>query len=283
MSGAHQIWICLLAAIVAALTMLPLELQRRIIDGALDAADLSDLLLLGGVYLAVIAVSTVLKFALRMYQGWLSESAILYGRRHLMKIQRERDVGDGEEGRAVSIIGAEMDKLGGFVGEGLSQPVVNGGMLFAILGYMLAVEPLVALLGAALLVPQALLVPVAQAHINRLIEERLGQMREMSDAIGSREDDDAAYRAGDLYRNRIRTFAIKFLMKGLINAMNALAPLGVLIFGGIMVIRGETSVGVVVAFISGFDRMGSPLRELLTYYRVAAQAAVQHRMIAKWM
>ena len=283
MSGPHQIWVCLLAACVAALTMLPLELQRRIIDEALGEADLDALLWLGGAYLAVLLLSGALKFALRLYQGWLSESAILYGRRHLLELQQKRDMDDGEEGRAVSIIGAEMDKLGGFVGEGLSQPVVNAGMLVAIMAYMLSVEPLVALLGAALLIPQALLVPVAQSRINRLIEQRLAVMRDMSDAIGGQDNETASGRAGDLYGNRIRTFVIKFAMKGLINLMNGLAPLGVLILGGIMVIRGETSVGIVVAFITGFDRMGSPLRELLAYYRVAAQATVQHRMIAKWM
>jgi ABC-type bacteriocin/lantibiotic exporter with double-glycine peptidase domain len=50
-----------------------------------------------------------------------------------------------------------------------------------------------------------------------------------------------------------------------------------------MVIEGETTIGVVVAFISGFDRMSTPLRELIAYYRIAAQASVQHRMIARWM
>src|SRR3546814_10738881 len=32
MSGSHQVWICLLAVVVAGLTAIPLELQRRIVD-----------------------------------------------------------------------------------------------------------------------------------------------------------------------------------------------------------------------------------------------------------
>ena len=285
MSGHHQIWICLLALAVAALSMVPLELQRRIINQAMEEADLERLLWLGGVFLAVLLVSGVLKFALRMYQGWLSESAIRYGRGHLLRLYRQRpEDDDHESGRAVSIISAEMDKLGSFVGEGFSQPVVNMGMLVAILGYMLVVEPMVALLGAVLLVPQALLVPIAQRRINRLIEDRLNTMRSLSDIIGEHAAHGGAGEKIDhLYGNRLKTFFVKFAMKGLINLMNGLAPLGVLIFGGIMVIRDETSVGVVVAFITGFERMGNPLRELLAYYRVAAQAAVQHRMIARWM
>ncbi|WP_206419844.1 ABC transporter transmembrane domain-containing protein [Minwuia thermotolerans] len=285
MSGHHQIWLCLLALTVAALSMAPLELQRRIVNQALDKADLEHLLFLGGLFLAVVVLSGLLKFTLRMYQGWISESAIRYGRGHLLRLYREKPHEDNHEsGRAVSIISAEMDKLGSFVGEGLSQPVANLGMLVAILGYMLVVEPLVALLGAVLLVPQALLVPVAQRRINRLIERRLETMRDLSDVIGEDARDAGAEAKIDrLYGNRMKTFLVKFAMKGLINLMNGLAPLGVLIFGGIMVIRDETSVGVIVAFISGFERMGNPLRELLNYYRVAAQATVQHRMIARWM
>src|SRR3546814_13998839 len=82
--------------------------------------------------------------ALHMYQSWLSESAIRYNRAHLTGIfeRRTDDEGEQRSGEAVSIIGAEVEHLGGFVGEGLSQPVVNGGMLVAMGGYMLVVEPL---------------------------------------------------------------------------------------------------------------------------------------------
>jgi ABC-type bacteriocin/lantibiotic exporter with double-glycine peptidase domain len=47
--------------------------------------------------------------------------------------------------------------------------------------------------------------------------------------------------------------------------------------------QGEVEVGVIVAFISGFERISSPLRELIGFYRLAAQARVQHDLIAQWM
>src|SRR3546814_14985088 len=94
---------------------------------------------------------------MHMYQSWLSESAIRYNRAHLTRLYEQRDGGDGGHhgGEAVSIIGAEIDRLGGFVGEGLSQPVVNGGMLLAMGGYMLVVEPLVASISLAFIVPRS--------------------------------------------------------------------------------------------------------------------------------
>lgn len=292
MSGWHQAAICLLAAVVAALSMAPLELQRRIVNGALEMKQFSPLIILGALYLAAVLLQAGLKFLLRSYQGWLSESAILYNRNHLSRLHDCRLVteGKGKGGRAVSIIGNEVDRLGGFVGEGISQPVVNFGMLLAIGGYMLAVQPTVACLSLVFLLPQAVLVPVIQHRLNKLIEKRLDLMRGVSDGIaglsGEEEDLEEAPLGAELkkvYDNRMRIYLVKFLLKGLINLMNNLAPLAVLMIGGYMVIQGETTVGVVVAFISGLQRLADPVRELMNYYRVAAQAKVQHDMIARWM
>ena len=48
-------------------------------------------------------------------------------------------------------------------------------------------------------------------------------------------------------------------------------------------IIGQTSLGVVVAFISGFERLADPLRQLVTFYTLAAQSRVRHQAIAGWM
>ncbi|MEQ9814746.1 MAG: ABC transporter ATP-binding protein [Azospirillaceae bacterium] len=309
MGGRHQVLISLVALVVAALSMAPLELQRRLVNNAIEGDDVHLLLVLAGLYLAVLVLQSATKFVLRMYQGWLSESAIRYTRGHLAALidrprtgtverdaaaDQDRNTGerddDEADGRAVSIIGQEVDRLGGFVGEGISQPVVNLGMLVAILGYMIAVEPVVALISMAFLVPQLAIVPIIQRRINRLIEKRLALLRDMSDDIAGHAGDGGDGLAGTVrptlgavYTNRMRTYFLKFVMKGATNALSALAPLAVLLVGGYYVIIGETSIGVVVAFITGFERLSNPLRELINYYKVAAQANVQHRMIARWM
>ncbi|MCC9625725.1 ABC transporter ATP-binding protein [Thalassospira sp. MA62] len=295
MSGWHQVSVCLIAVAVAALGIVPLELQRRIVDNAISNQDLNLLIYLGSIYLAVVVIHGLIKLVLRMYEGWLSESAIQYNRKHLTRLHAHNHTGDdddhGGNGRAVSIIGSEIEKLGGFVGDGLSQPVVNSGMLLFGLGYMISVEPIIGLFGVIALIPQVALVPVIQKRINALIEERVKKMRKVSDDLSDLEtptkDDDELTPINKgvegLFYNRMKLFFLKFGMKALINFLNALAPICVLAIGGYMVIQGETSVGIIVAFISGFDRMSSPMRELLSYYRVAAQAAVQHKLIAKWM
>lgn len=292
MSGRHQILICCLAVMVAALSMVPLELQKRIVNDAVDGKDLDLLVWLGVSYLAVLFLQGGFKFALRLYQGWLSESAVRYCRQFLSRVHECRSATSDTsgQGQAVSIIGPEIDRLGGFVGEGLSQPVVNLGMLLAVGGYMIVVDPKVALFSLLFIVPQIILVPTVQGSINRLVEKRLTLIRSLSDSIAllSESNNEAALdplqdEINSIYRNRIRIFFLKFATKALTNLMNALAPLSVLMVGGYFMLQGETSIGILVAFISGFERIVGPLRELLTYYRVAAQAQVQHRLIAKWI
>lgn len=296
MSGRHQIWICLLAILVAVLSMVPLELQRRLVDEVIVDRNLDLLFVLGGIYFAVLLGQGGCKLALRLYQGWLGESAIRYNREHLAQIYECRaasaqtpNKGDAK-GQAVSVIGTEIDRLGGFVGEGLSQPVVSGGMLLAIVGYMLVVEPLIAFFSLVFLVPQIILVPLVQRFINKLIEERVTLVRSLSDNLAELPQDcrdmseiGLPEQLDGIYGNRMRIFLYKFGLKALVNLLNALAPLSVLLVGGYLVIEGETTIGVIVAFISGFERLSAPLRELIAYYRVAAWANVQHTMIARWM
>lgn len=293
MSGLHQVWVCLLASAIAGLSMVPLELQRRIVNNAVEDRNLQLLAILGAGYLAVLLLQGGLKFCLRVCQGWLSESAVRYCREHLARTHKARAGEAGNDvgrGRAVSVIATEIDKVGGFVGEGLSQPVVNIGMLLAIIGYMLVVEPFVATISLLFLLPQCIVVPAVQVRLNRLIEMRLGLLRDLSDSIvdatgetDSIEEDEVRAKLGRIYSNRMRIVVVKFAMKGFVNLLNGLAPLAVLLVGGYLAMRGETTLGVVVAFMSGFERLSDPLRELLAYYRITAQASVQHGMIARWI
>jgi len=246
---------------------------------------------LGGLWLAVVLLTGATKYGLRLYQEWLSESAIRYSRRHLLRLHGDRLTrgGEADEGRAVAIINNEIDQLGGFVGEGVSQVVVNAGMLAAIAGYMLVVDPLIAAVGLALVAPQALGAGLAQRRLNRLVARRVTLLRRLGDEVAEMapnapEGGERRWpRLDEIYRNRVRIAALKHLIKTAVNIVNNLAPAGVFIVGGCLVIEGATSVGVVVAFASGVQRMADPMRELANFVRVAALAGVQHEMIAQWM
>ncbi|WP_227272129.1 ABC transporter transmembrane domain-containing protein [Roseobacter weihaiensis] len=287
MSEWHQGAVCLIAVVVAVLSLIPLELQRRIVNEVVETQNLPVLVQFGIAYVVVVLLHQAVKYGLWIYQSWITESASLYTRQHLLRLYAVQDEYPEEgRGRTVSIVGAEVEKLGGFVGEALSDACANAAILLGVAVYMFVVEPQIAVFALAFLVPQVVLTPLIQRKLNALIETRVGLLRNLGDQIsemGAGAEMGGVNVLRDIYSNRIRYFLLKFAMKAVLNLLNALGPMTVLLFGGYLVMQGEVQIGVIVAFISGFERISSPLRELIGFYRVAAQANVQHRLIAEWM
>lgn len=287
MSGWHQAVACCGAIVVTLLNLVPLELQRRIVNEVVEGQEVQLLVQFGTFYAVIIVLHQVAKFMLRLYQGWLTESTTLTTRTHLIQLYDDSvEQSDNDSGRAVSIVGGEVEKLGGFVGEALSEACANVATLVGIAVYMFVIEPAIALFAFAVLLPQIILTPLIQRRLNELVEERIGLMRDMGDEISEMDEESRNKRLSvvpEIYENRMKFILLKFAMKSMLNLLNALGPISVLLFGGYMVMTGDTQVGVIVAFLSGFDRLASPVRELIGFYRVAAQANVQHRLVAKWM
>jgi ABC-type bacteriocin/lantibiotic exporter with double-glycine peptidase domain len=68
-------------------------------------------------------------------------------------------------------------------------------------------------------------------------------------------------------------------MKLLNNFLIALGPFGVTVFGGYLVINGETEIGVILAFVSGLERLGGAIRDLIGLYGEVAFARVRYSML----
>jgi ABC-type bacteriocin/lantibiotic exporter with double-glycine peptidase domain len=82
-----------------------------------------------------------------------------------------------------------------------------------------------------------------------------------------------------IYSVRLRVFKLKFGLKFLVSALQSAGVFALLFFGGIMVLNGRTEIGIVVAFISGLDRVLDPWRELIAFVRSTSSAKVQFDLI----
>ena len=286
MAGWRQLVLAGLALAAAAANLAPIELQRRMIDDAIAPGDVDLLVRLGVVYAVALLAHQALKLALAWGQAAVGERTAAYTRRHLLFL---RDHGDAEarerRGEAVSIMSGEVDKLAGFVGAGPSGAVRDLATLAGVVGYMMWTAPSVALVALGLIAPQAVLAPVVQSRLNRLVERRLSLVRAFGDSIVDGDEDETGQRGRivAILRNRMAFARLKAILKGALNLLNGAAPLAILLFGGWLAINGETTLGVVVAFVSGLERIAAPIRGLIGFYRLAAQADVQHDMIARRM
>jgi ABC-type bacteriocin/lantibiotic exporter with double-glycine peptidase domain len=281
-----QIIVSIIALIVAVLSVAPIELQRRIVNEALEKKDLDLLLVMGGLFIIALLAQQFAKYFLGTYQNWIGQSAILTVRKLLFKQAKTKKGDEAEKtGNAASVIGAEIDHVGEFVGTGISDLVADGGKLIFAIGYMIYIDPRVALVALAFFVPQIFIVPFLQAVLNLLIRQRTDLLRDISDLVvddGRTGEADFKETALSTFENRAKSRSVKFLTKAIVNTINALAPLSVLVFGGYMYMQGQTSIGTIVAFMSGFERMSGPMRALVGYYRLASLRNEQYLKIADW-
>ena len=291
-SGKHQVFLSLLAVALFAVQLVPLELQRRIINNATERAEYRTIALLCLVYVLVVLVQGVLKYALNMYRGSVSEAA---NRRLRLEVNpaAKADVADGpgsqDEGVAISIIVSEVEAVGGFIGSSFSEPILNGGILLSIFGYMLYTQPLLARVAFILFCPQLLFLPFLQEAINKRTASRIRTMRALSsdivneaaDRAGVREERTFRRRVREVYRLNIEIFYRKFGMSFLINLFHHLGTIGILAVGGWLLLQGRTEMGTIVAFISGINRMNDPWGDLVNFFRDLTNAGVKFRLIVE--
>ena len=296
MTARRQVPLCLLTVVVVLLSMAPLELQRRIMDNALETRDIHLLVILGGIYLVLMLVQGGLKYVLNVSRGRLVEFVTLRLREQIYaSIATARAVllppGDDqrlESGSVVSMVAAEAEGIGGFVGESLSIPLLQGGTVIAVTGYLLWLDPLIASFAVVIYIPQALVVPRIQVVINRFARIYARQVRKLGNQVVARmaaagNGDDGSEHFGRLakqaYDTQIRIYYIKFFLTALGNFLDALGPLVILLVGGWYVIQHDTDVSTIVVFISGFQKIADPWDQLINFYRSAAIAQTKYGLI----
>lgn len=282
-SSRQQIRLSALTVLVFPLTLVPLELQRRMVDNAIKDADLRLLLALGSLYLLVLLIHGALKWLRNIYMERTAEGVARVIRRRI--VQKGAVGAETQEGTEQSIISAEAEKLGGFVAESIAFPLLQVGIIVSVAAYMLFVQPVVAAVALAFLLPSVIVTSLIQPILNRLSEEKIKTARDLGDRVlaiggGAAPEDTDAYPLTDrIYGLRLRFGYFKHAMKALNNFFTALGPLSVLVVGGWLAIRGETQVGTIVAFISGYQRMTDPVRELIKFYRQMSVMRVQYALV----
>lgn len=283
----HQAAIGALTITVFLLELLPLELQRRIVNGVVEGRAFRDILLLGGLYAAVGLVHGAVKLTLNLYRAWMGESAT----RRLREVLNERMQAppDGEAalvgGIEVSMIVAEVEPVGAFVGESISEPLLQAGVLASILVYLVSLEPRLAAAMLAIFALQIIFVPLMQRGINRRTAARIQSLRNIGSGVMwppgtvGRTANGAAII--EVFSLNMRIFQLKFGMNYLMNLTHNLEIVCVLVFGGWLTLQGAIEIGTVVAFISGISRLNDPWGDLVNYFRDLSSIAVKYDLLRR--
>jgi ABC-type multidrug transport system fused ATPase/permease subunit len=282
-SALHQLALLALTAGVALLEVAPLELQRRIVNDLVKHRPYSWVVGLCAVYAGVVIVQGSAKLGLNIYRGWVGEQAKrdLRHRVHtIVEAPSAASPAAEAQGIVISMIVAEVEPIGGFVGESVSEPLLQGGIMASVLAYLIHIDPWMALAAIALFVPQLIFVPFLQSAVNRRTGARVRVLRQLGIAMIDRGDDaEDERRIDQAFALDMGIFKIKFTMNFLMNLCNHLQRVSALLVGGWWVYTGRLEIGGVVAFISGIGRLNDPWGDLVNYFRDLNVTQVKYRLL----
>ena len=247
--------------------------------------------------LALITLNGAIKYWLNVYSGVIGERALrrlrhdLYQQVLRFPLPQFKTMSSGE---IIPMIVAETDPIGGFIGESISLPAFQGGLLVTYMVFIFLQDFWLGLAAVALYPPQVWLIPRLQKKINQLSKERVQQARALSDRIGEtvagaaeirgndtfhRERADISDRLGKIYAIRFDIFKRKFFVKFLNNFLGQITPFFFYSVGGYLVIKGSLSLGALVAVLAAYKDILAPWKELLTWYSTKEDMRIKYEQI----
>ena len=263
----------------------------------IELGQIEYLLALCGTFLGLVLINGGFKYFLNVYRGVVGERMLrrlrydLFVRVLCFPLPRFRRTSQGE---LVSMIVAETEPLGGYIGDSIALPVFQGGMLITLLIFMFIEDPVLGAAAVALYPLQAWLIPKLQRKLNAKKKEKIRLARALSERIGevvtgirevhthdtSRlERADYTERVGDIYHVRVQIYRLKFLIKFLNNFIAQITPFFFYSIGGYLVIQGDLTFGSLVAVIAAYEKLAGPWKELLNFYQIKEDAKGKYELL----
>jgi ABC-type multidrug transport system fused ATPase/permease subunit len=275
-----------LSVVVFLLEVVPLELQRRIVNDVVKHRRYGTVVMLCGAYAGAVLVQGATKLGLNIYRSWVGESAKRDLRRRV-QVSLNR-IGQPQttatRGTMVSMIVAEVEPVGAFIGTSISEPLLQAGILASVVAYIIHLDLWMGAAALALFIPQLVFVPLMQHAMNRQTGVRVWLLRQLGASVITeiRADDNStnSARIDRVFQVNMLIFKLKFTMNFLMNLCSHLQVVAALLLGGWWVLHSELEIGGVLAFISGIGRLNDPWGDLVNYFRDASINRVKYGLVA---
>jgi len=275
--------------------VLPLEMQKRIVNQAINLRNIQLLLTYCGVYLVAVVFNSALKYLTNVIQTLITQRATAAMRKALYHHILTLPLGffrNTQPGSVVNSLVAELPMPGNFVGMAISAPVTNVLTLLAFAGYLFTLNPLLAAVSLSIYPIVVFLVPVLQKGVNSANKKRVDAARKLSSRIaesitGIHEvHGNGAYRIENqkydrlvkrLEKIRVIWSLYRFGVKTANSFFVSLGPFIVFILGGYLTIKGQLELGALVAFLSAQEKLYDPWKELIEFYQVYQDGSVTYK------
>lgn len=289
-----QVVIVLCITVTVFARLLPLEMQKRIINQAISLKKLDLLYYYCGIYLAAVLFSNGLKFVIVLLQNLIGQKVLAAMRQELFHHILTLPINFFRKtpaGVVVNSILTELVSAGGFAGEAIASPLINLLTLVVFAIYLFTLNPLLAAFSLAIYPFVLFLVPRLQRRSNKANRKRVDLSRTLSNkitetvtgihevhgngsfGIENKKFDGMVER---LFRIRIVWEAYKQAVKLTNNFFVSLSPFIIFLLGGYLAMNGKLELGSLVAFLSAQERLYDPWKELIAFYQLYQDASVKY-------
>jgi ABC-type multidrug transport system fused ATPase/permease subunit len=286
--------VCVIAVTVFA-RVFPIEMQRRIINEAINLRKIDLLMTYCMMYLGAVVLAGVLKYLINVIQILISQRTLANMRKDLfnyiltLPLNFFRKTGSG---LVVSSLVKELSSAGDFVGMSLGVPVTSVLTLVAFAVYLFFLNPWLA--GMSLVIYPFILfvIPLLQKRANKANKKRVDATRTLSNRItesisgiheihgnGSYHMESRKFGkiVDELLKIRIVWSLWRFGVKSTNNFFIQLSPFLIFLVGGYLAINGQLELGALVAFISAQEKLYDPWKELINFYQLYQDSNVGYK------
>ncbi|MGX5733662.1 cyclic nucleotide-binding domain-containing protein [Bosea thiooxidans] len=271
----------------------------RVLFEGVQLDRLSYLFALSGLFLLLVLVNGLFKYAVNMRKGALGERLLQRLRFDLFSAllssgpEALRRIKPSE---AATVIKDEVEPIGGFVGDAFVLPVFLGGQALTALAFILVQNVALGLMALGMIAIQAIFIPRLRREQIRLGRQRqiasrafAGKIGEIVESIGeianhgtsAVEKSQVAERLEQLFGIRYRLYQRKFAIKTLNNLLAQLTPFLFYAAGGYLALTGRLEIGQLVAVIAAYRDLPAPVKELIDWDQQRLDVEAKFQQVAE--
>jgi len=291
----HHLMLLGIVLLTVVMRLVPLEMQKRIVDEGILGKNARLLFIYCAVYLATFLSASALKYGINALQTIIGQRTLARMRQEMFGHILHLPYGffrSTQSGAVIATLLTELATAGDFIGLAVAVPATNLLTLAAFGIYLFFLNPLLAAVSFSIYPVVVAVIPFLQKRVNRYNRKRVNATRRVSGKIGEVIDGLHEIKTGNAYAHEERRFtdlvdrlcqirivwnlyrlAVKVINNLLINFSRFL----IFALGGYLALEGNLAIGSLVAFLSAQEKLYDPWKEMIRYYQAYQTAVVTYR------
>lgn len=290
----RQALLLVIVLVTVLVRIVPLEMQKRIVDEGIMGRNADLLATYCIIYLVAFLLASSLKYGINALQTIIGQKTLARMRREMLGHILRLPYGffrNTQSGAVVTTLVTELATAGDFIGVALAVPATNVLTLLAFGIYLFWLNPLLAAVSFSIYPVVVLLIPRLQKRVNHFNRQRVSATREVSGKIGEMmtglheikignaydyEEDRFGQLVDRLCRIRIVWNLYRFAVKVINNLLTNFSRFLIFALGGYLALQGHLAIGSLVAFLSAQEKLYDPWKELIQFYQAYQTASVTY-------